>query len=247
MKSARYLVPNSCTALSMLFGCASAIYSSSGQFELAAWLILWGVLLDKLDGLMARLMNATSEFGVQFDSFADFIVFGIAPAALVYHRLAPLEQFQGALASALLVSATGLYVVATAGRLARFNIVTMPNGDSLFYGVPTTLVGATLASGYLTCQVYGLSEDTVALFPIFLLIGAGAMVSNLRLPKLKSRQNPLIHWFQIINIGAVYTLTPLQLWPEYLLALCIMYLAIGLTWGLMNPGEENLSPSGTTS
>ena len=231
----------------MLFGCASAVCSSHGQFELAAWLILWGVLLDKLDGLMARLMNATSDFGVQFDSFADFIVFGIAPAALVYFRLAPLDGFQSPTATALLMAATGLYVVATAGRLARFNIVTLPDGDKIFYGVPTTLVGATLASGYLTCEVYGLSDQAIGLFPVFMLLGAGGMVSNLRLPKLKSRQNPLLHWFQIVNIAIVYSFTPLRLWPEYLFALCIIYLSVGLTWGIMNPVEEQLSPTSTPS
>ena len=80
MNSARYLVPNGCTATSMLFGLASVMCSAQGAFDLAAWMILWGVLLDKLDGVTARLMKATSEFG------ADFVVFGIAPGALIYFR-----------------------------------------------------------------------------------------------------------------------------------------------------------------
>ena len=80
----KYFVPNAFTALSMLFGLASMTMSAAGNFQLAAWMILWGVLLDKLDGTAARLMHASSEFGVQFDSFADFVVFGIAPAGLFY-------------------------------------------------------------------------------------------------------------------------------------------------------------------
>ena len=87
----KYFVPNGFTALSMLFGLASVATSaaayvdhvagrpSADQFVLAAWMVCWGVLLDKLDGTSARLMKATSAFGVQFDSFADFVAFGIAP------------------------------------------------------------------------------------------------------------------------------------------------------------------------
>ena len=86
MKTLRYIVPNSFTALSLVFGLVSIVASSSGNYQLASWLILWGVLLDKLDGASARLLNASSEFGVQFDSFADFVVFGIAPASLIYNR-----------------------------------------------------------------------------------------------------------------------------------------------------------------
>ena len=83
----RYLVPNSFTALSMLFGAYAIALASDGQFQLASWLVLWGVLLDKLDGTAARLCHATSEFGVQYDSFADFVVFGLAPAAILFFAL----------------------------------------------------------------------------------------------------------------------------------------------------------------
>ena len=68
----RYLIPNGFTAASMVLGVISAYLSAHDHFTLAAWMITWGVLLDKLDGSAARLFNASSGFGVQFDSFADF-------------------------------------------------------------------------------------------------------------------------------------------------------------------------------
>ena len=84
MDKLKYLIPNSCTAFSLVLGLASIVNSMHGNLEMAAWMILWGVLLDKLDGTFARLLNASSPFGAQLDSFADFVSFGMAPAALFY-------------------------------------------------------------------------------------------------------------------------------------------------------------------
>src|SRR5690348_1045570 len=114
----KYFVPNAFTALSLLLGLASVVCSAQGDFTLAAWMILWGTLLDKVDGSAARLLGATSQFGVEFDSFADFVSFGVAPAALFYFRLA------GVVPRPLAAVAAGLHAVALAVRLARFNIMT---------------------------------------------------------------------------------------------------------------------------
>ncbi|HSN98552.1 MAG TPA: CDP-alcohol phosphatidyltransferase family protein, partial [Candidatus Nanopelagicales bacterium] len=149
MPPLRYFVPNSFTAASLLLGLASVTMSAQGNFRLAAWMILWGVLLDKVDGSAARLLKATSRFGVEFDSFADFVSFGVAPAALVHYRLLALGPLPGALRAALMAAA-GLYVVALAVRLARFNITT--GDESVFQGIPGTLMGALLATGYLTWE-----------------------------------------------------------------------------------------------
>ena len=96
MDKIRFLIPNMFTALSLLLGLAAifimtagvvrpsltlAMISESRSLVLTgAWLILWCVLLDKLDGFAAKALNSTSEFGAQFDSMADLVSFGIAPA-----------------------------------------------------------------------------------------------------------------------------------------------------------------------
>ena len=80
MNRLRYTIPNSFTSLSLLLGIASIVTSQIGELELAAWIIVWCGLLDVLDGLSARLLKATSDFGAEFDSMADLVSFGVAPA-----------------------------------------------------------------------------------------------------------------------------------------------------------------------
>lgn len=241
MSKLRYLVPNSFTALSMLLGVVSAYLSVRGEFELAAWMITWGVLLDKLDGSTARLFKASSEFGVQFDSFADFIIFGLAPASLYYHWLGGSECAWGGVVSA---GVAGFYIVMTSTRLAFFNVSEPAGGDRYFFGLPTTLSGATLSTLYLTCHLYWPKEsaqlsDTHQLILLILLFGSALlMVSKLVLPKLKKRKSLFINIFQFTNVGLAYVFGPLRLYPQYLLFLCLLYIFVGFASGLIHGISE---------
>lgn len=241
--NARYLIPNSFTALSMLFGLGSVVCSTSGNFTLAAWMILWGVLLDKLDGSAARLFNASSEFGVQFDSFADFVSFGIAPAALVLYRLKAMPAFRDETNAMLLLLCAGAFVVAVSARLARFNVSEPPGGDKIFYGIPTTLIGAILATYFLTIDIHTTNPIWLKAMAGMLVVGGVLEVSNVRLPKLKSRKNKLVQYFQIANIALVYISAPFMFAPEYMLFLCLIYLVVGTTWAFFNPPESGSSDS----
>ena len=78
----RYTIPNSFTALSLLLGVGSIVTGQLGDLELAGWMIVWCGLLDVLDGVAARLLKATSDFGAEFDSMADLVAFGVAPSML---------------------------------------------------------------------------------------------------------------------------------------------------------------------
>lgn len=233
----KYFVPNAFTALSMLFGLASMVTSAQGNHTLAAWMILWGVLLDKLDGTSARLFNASSDFGMEFDSFADFVVFGIAPASLVFFKITSMaEQAGGEPRKLFLLMACGIYVVATAMRLCRFNISDPPGGDRIFYGIPTTLCGAFVASAYLTWDKYLVGNpEYLRVLPAALIVCGVAMVSNIRLPKLKPRKNVPFNIFQVVNIVAVYSCTAMMLLPEYMFGLLLLYVGIGCTWAFLNP------------
>ena len=258
MGNLKYLVPNGFTALSMLFGFASVLCSARGDFELAAWMITWGVLLDKLDGSAARLLNASSEFGVQFDSFADFVIFGVAPGALFYFLVNadPDAARWGGLASYGLVGG-GLYVVMTSCRLARFNISEPPGGDRVFYGLPTTLSGATLSTGYLAWVKYStvnggplpalsnLSGGALTVALAWILLHSALMVSPLILPKLRLRKSKAVNAYQIANVGAAYIIAPLMLFPEYLFSQCLLYIFVGFAVGaLKGIGEEPASSAG---
>lgn len=232
----RYVVPNSFTALSMLLGLASVTRSAAGDYRLAAWMILWGVLLDKLDGTAARALKASSQFGVQFDSFADFVVFGFAPAGLFFFRL------KGEVPAPLLYAATGAFVLATCGRLARFNITTPPMGDRVFYGVPTTLVGALLGSAYLTWDKYALDPALLRLAPYVLFVCAALMVSTVKLPKLVVRKNMVLNVLQFANVAFVYALGPLRLLPEYLFACAAAYVVVGAGYYAVRPPRPDDAP-----
>ena len=83
MVKLRYTIPNSFTALSLLLGVGSIVTGQLGNLELAGWMIVWCGLLDVMDGLAARLLKATSDFGAEFDSMADLVSFGVAPGMLV--------------------------------------------------------------------------------------------------------------------------------------------------------------------
>jgi CDP-diacylglycerol--serine O-phosphatidyltransferase len=253
MGSLKYLIPNGFTALSMIFGFTSILSSASGDFHLAAWMITWGVLLDKLDGSAARLFNASSEFGVQFDSFADSVIFGIAPASLFYFWVSadPQAARWGALSVYGLLGASA-YLVMTTCRLARFNISEPPGGDRFFYGLPTTLSGAILSTGYLTLEAYAQSKggplpdlphlegSALSCGLVIILTMSALMVSPFLLPKLKPRKSLPVNIFQFANVIAAYILAPMMLFPEYLLSLCLIYVVVGFSHGaLVGLGEPS--------
>lgn len=223
MPPLRYLVPNTFTAFSLLLGLWSCAMSMKGHFELAAWMILWGTLLDKADGTAARLFKATSQFGVQFDSFADFVAFGIAPAMLLYFRVG----FVGWREMGLMLAA-GLYVLALAIRLSRFNL--MSGTETVFHGIPGTLMGAVIAAGYLGWHKYALSNEWLSYAPAYLIGGGVLMVSSLRLPKLRVRKSRALNVFQLGNVVAAYVFGPLMIFPEYLFFVAVAYLVIGVMW-----------------
>ena len=112
-----YVLPNLFTASSIFVGVISIVEASQSHFVLASWLILLALIFDGLDGRIARMTNTTSQFGVEFDSLADIISFGIAPAMILYFFVGHEFGRFGILVSAL-------YVIFGAIRLARFNIST---------------------------------------------------------------------------------------------------------------------------
>ena len=117
---------------------------------LAAWLIIYAVLTDRLDGLVARAVKGTSELGMQLDSFADFLNFGVAPAYLVLSYLSSrpdLPYYQRRHSATRCSSiACGAYMLCAVFRLARYNVLTDDQiPTKIFFGFPTTLTGGLIA------------------------------------------------------------------------------------------------------
>ena len=84
LKKGIYLLPNAFTSMNLFFGFLCIVSALEGRFEFAAIAILIAVVFDSLDGKIARATNTTSQFGIEFDSLADLISFGLAPSLLMY-------------------------------------------------------------------------------------------------------------------------------------------------------------------
>ena len=175
-----YLLPSLFTVANLFCGYACVVYATRADFDTAALFIGVAMVLDTLDGLIARLTNSTSAFGVQLDSLADVISFGMAPAILAFTwGLWPLKRLGWA--------AGFIYVTAAAMRLARFNIQTTTAADKRhFVGLPSPAAGSVIASTvYLWPE--GL-QDARAAWPALamVLVPAFLMVSTIRFRSVKA-------------------------------------------------------------
>lgn len=237
----RYVAPNAITSLSLVFALSSIFCALSGAFEWAGWLILWCVLMDKADGFVARLLNASSTFGMELDSLVDLVAFGVAPGVLAF---AALTGGPGGESSPFTVAPTVcLYVICVSLRLALFNSTEEAPEADAFRGIPSTLGGAILASGFLTALSFELSPDGVRLGLTSGLIVLGMlMISPWPLPKIKTRQQPLFNVMQGSLIGASYIAGFLRVFPEILFVEAAGYLVVGMTIGgrrVQAPGKRS--------
>ena len=255
----RYVAPNAVTCTGLVVGLLSIMHTMAGmgahddpavaaqEFTSAAWLILLCTLLDKLDGTVARLLKASSKFGVELDSFSDFTTFGVAPAVLLLGVLTTdprYSEFYASDAGLWFVRASSAFlIVVSALRLAKFNVLTEKIGSRLFMGIPTTLVGALVSSFLLTAWHQGWSPRAVAAVPIALWVVGLWMVSNIPLPKMHKTSSMAYNIFMGINAALTYVFVPFRLFPEYLLLMSSSYAILGTIFAMLRM-RETPDPSG---
>ena len=172
LKRGVYILPNLVTTGSLFAGFYGIVATMNGKYDLAAWFILISAVFDALDGKVARLTGTTSRFGVEYDSLADVVAFGVAPALLMYSwALQPFGKF-GWLAAFL-------YVVCGALRLARFNVQVNTVESRRFVGLPIPSAAWMVASCVLLFYHLG-GSGTIKKVSVVLLIYilAYLMVSN---------------------------------------------------------------------
>jgi len=186
-------IPNFVTSLNLLSGSISIIFALKGNLELAAWFIGLAAVFDFMDGMLARLLNAKSDIGVQLDSLADMISFGLAPAMIVFQLMEKtlnkpfLYWFDLNVFSLI---AFGLTVF-SALRLAKFNIDDQQTED--FIGLPTpanALFFASLPLVYFQAESigFGFAKNLISNYWILFfltLIFSGLLVSNIKLFSMK--------------------------------------------------------------
>jgi len=219
----------------MFCGYACVVYAMRGEYETAAPFIGFAVLLDMLDGRIARMTGTTSEFGGELDSLADVISFGVAPALLAYAWGFGTIPRVGWLAAFLFVTCGAL-------RLARFNVQRMVSDGRFFVGLPIPAAAAQVAAWVLVLP-QPLAEKGQALAALALLVTlAFLMVSTLRYRSfkkldLRSRQS------YIMVLGIALALVLIALHPKsVLLALASLYWLSGPTTYVLGLGRRRAEP-----
>jgi CDP-diacylglycerol---serine O-phosphatidyltransferase len=258
----RYLAPNLITLSSMIFGLVSLWSSHNGDTPLAAWMIIYAVLTDRLDGLVARALRATSELGMQLDSFADFLNFGVAPAYLVLTYLSWRQDlpYQDGTAHFLLFAACGAYMLCAVFRLARYNVLSDDQiPTKIFFGFPTTLAGGLIAIWMLVLLKYDpitpafggtkLFGDHIhtplavwKYFPIALVVGGYLMASRLPMPKVGMTKNKAISAFLLTLVAIGYVCGFAMHYPEICFWMPTGWSIIFLIWGQASPTARAMYP-----
>lgn len=204
-----YILPNLFTAGNLFFGflaiirCIQAKYVvlteelSKNYYEHAVWFIFLAVICDAMDGRVARISGRESLFGKEFDSIADIVSFGVAPALMVFFLiLSPTEDFPFFQQLGWIIGF--IYLLCAGVRLARFNVITNPlvqkmttqnldtNGSlSYFRGLPVPPAAGVVSSLVLVLLSYNLKAWAL-LLPFLLILISVLMVSNIHYPSFKN-------------------------------------------------------------
>ncbi len=217
IRVSRSIVPNFFTVGNMFSGYMSVIFSVANQeYMLASWMILLAAFLDAMDGKIARFTNTSSKFGVEYDSLADVVSFGLAPSLLIYSFFFHKWQMVG-----LFISFFPLLFGSI--RLARFNVQLDGFDKTHFSGLPSPIAAVTLATYIIFLTEY--FPDDV--FPKALLtltfVVSILMVSTIRyeiLPPLTfkgDKRQKIIFLFIVITVLSAIAFPQLLLFPYMLI------------------------------
>jgi CDP-diacylglycerol---serine O-phosphatidyltransferase len=221
------LLPNLFTSANIFCGVysLSLVLKEVPQYSRAAWFILLAMFFDFLDGQVARRYRATSDFGVEYDSLADFFSFGIVTTIIAYRLV--LQQMQG-----LGVGVAFLYIIFCALRLARFNIQTDKDKEEKvdFRGLPSPVAAGVLLSFIIFIKDIQLSWEPV--IPVLMIVLGALMVTGITYPTLLAlelrKKKPFIYLLVIILM-----LGFLLLFPQIVIFIAfVSYLILGFYDGI---------------
>lgn len=198
-----YIVPNLFTAASAFLGISSIIYAINGKIEFACWLVIISMILDGLDGRVARITNTASKFGVEFDSLCDLVAFGCAPSILLYLAIGHNYGRFGLVVSCL-------FVVFGAIRLARFNIITSNESSNFFVGLPIPSAAIFVVTMLILEKRYSVFATHSFMLLVFAFIVGILMVSNIRYPNFKRILWNLFKMILLIVLLSVLFIYPIE-------------------------------------
>jgi CDP-diacylglycerol--serine O-phosphatidyltransferase len=219
----RYVVPSAFTFCSI--ACALISMQVPQLPAEPAWWIMYCCLLDKIDGTAARLLRAQTRIGVQLDSAADLLAFGIAPAHLFYRIMVQEWPFAGC---ELLWGAISLaYALATAWRLHRFNREAAGAQSNSFRGMPSTLSGAIFAT-YVVAFLPDKHPIAITVFALLMPALSIAMNLGYRSSKVTIPRRKGLLVLQSAFVAWIYYGTFTRSYPELLFASAMVALAISI-------------------
>jgi CDP-diacylglycerol--serine O-phosphatidyltransferase len=255
------MAPNLITLSSMIFGLVSLWASAHGNASLAAWLIIYAVLTDRIDGLVARALKATSELGMHLDSFADMLNFGVAPAYLVLTYVpSRIEYYTHGAGHYLIFAACGAYMLCAVFRLARYNVLSDDQiPTKIFFGFPTTLTGGLIAIWILLFlkydptyrefggpKLFGDSLETPAAvwkyLPIAMVVGGYLMASRLPMPKVGMTKNRLVSILLLVLLVTGYICGFAMMFPEICFGMPTIWSVMFLIWGQASAKARAMYP-----
>lgn len=234
-----YLLPNLFTTAALFAGFYAIVQAMAGHFEVAAMGIFVAMVFDGLDGRIARMTQTQSRFGAEYDSLADMVSFGAAPALIVYEwTLHDLGKLGWAVAF--------LYCATAALRLARFNTTQASTDKRFFQGLPSPAAAAVLAGLVWVGSDSGLSGRDLTFSALLLTLGVGlAMVSKVLYWSGKSinlkEKVPFIVGFAIVLALALVSSHP----PGVLFVLFLGYAASGPVYWCVRKLRRRSRPAAT--
>jgi len=223
------LFPNMVTLAGMCCGLSSIRFAMAGRWELAVAFIIAAAIIDGMDGRIARMLGATSEFGAQLDSLSDFVCFGVAPALVIYiwmlNGIAPVGWM-----NRIGWAVTLFYIICTALRLARFNTgLTMKPKNAwasqFFTGIPSPAGGVLcLLPIIITLQMEGDITIPPALVACHLIM-VGALMAS-RIPTFAGKNFRIPHDYILpLMIGAGFLIVLLIIEPWLMISiLSVVYI-----------------------
>ena len=210
----RQYVPNMITSGNLLCGILSLILTMKGVYVPAAWLIVFAVFFDFMDGKVARMLGVSSAFGVEFDSLGDVVSFGVAPAILIYATyLQTLPGVVGALIAAF-------FALCGALRLARFNVIHVPGP---FQGLPIPAGGLFLAS-WVMARV----EASPLVMVLVVMFSGLLMISSFPYGNLKGLKKGFVDKKKMLFIKGSMAVIVVLLREKSPLVLISLYIISGL-------------------
>lgn len=239
MKIRLFTVPNMLTLANLLAGCVAIVFTLQYHaYETAFWLIIAAAVFDFLDGFAARLLKQTSPLGVQLDSLADDVTFGLAPAVVMYDLYIHSASYYGLDPEFMGWLKWGVLIIAAFSvlRLAKFNIDTTQSAE--FEGLPTPANALMLMSLAVLAETGKVMLHQEAILLISLAASL-LLISPIRMFALKFKSfgikgNELRYGFIVAAIALIILV------PAYsLLAIIVLYIALStLRWAFMRKSQK---------